>query len=578
MDPESQATTLNSSETPTVVQAENEKTDEKTAPFEATRSADDSGHEQAVSNLATKSEEEEERGNGDDDEDREYPRGLPLVIVSAGLCLAVLLVALDNTIIATATPRITDQFQSLDSVGWYASAYLLTACSFPLIFGKLYTFFPIKWVFLMAITIFEVGSAVCGAAPSSPALIVGRAIAGLGAAGIFSGGLIIVAYSVPLHQRPLYNALFGSMYGIASVVGPLLGGAFTDHVTWRWCFYINLPIGGFTIFAILIFLKPPKQTLVASSWKEKLNQFDPIGTAVFIPAIVCLLLALQWGGTKYAWSNGRIIALLVLFGVLIIVFIGIQVWKGEYATVPLRIVRQRSVAFAALFAFSLGSSFFVIVYFVPIWFQAIKGVSATKSGIMCIPMVLSMVVFSLIGGGTVTALGYYVPLFYLSAVLASIGVGLLTTFTTTSGHPQWIGYQVIYGAGVGIGFQLPIIATQVVLKTEDVAVGTAIIMFCQSLGGALFASVAQNIFSNRLMTGVVKAAPGVDPSIVLHVGATELADTIPRKFLGGVQEAYNSALTHTWYVSVALSALSIVGAMGMEWKSVKGKQLTAMAA
>lgn len=299
---------------------------------------------------------------------------------------------------------------------------------------------------------------------------------------------------------------------------------------------------------------------------------------VFIPAIVCLLLALQWGGTKYPWSNGRIIALLVLFGVLIIVFIGIQIWKGEYATVPLHIVRKRSIAFGALFGFFIGSSFFVIVYFVPIWFQAIKEVSATKSGIMCIPMVLAMVVFSLLSGGTVTAVGYYVPLFYLSSVLSAIGVGLLTTFTTTTGHPKWIGYQVIYGAGVGIGFQLPIIATQVVLSTKDVAVGTAIVMFSQTLGGALFASVAQNIFSNRLVTGVVKAVPGIDPSIVLHVGATELRKAIPPQFIDGVQEAYNTALTNTWYVSVALSAISIVGAMGMEWKSVKGKQLTAMAA
>ncbi|KAJ7096914.1 major facilitator superfamily domain-containing protein [Mycena epipterygia] len=510
-------------------------------------------------------------------EEDDYPRGIKLALLTLALALAVFVVSLDNTIISTAIPKITDEFKSLDDVGWYGSAcVIITTAATQLLFGKFYTLFPVKWVFVCAISIFEVGSLICGAAPSSNALIIGRAVAGLGSAGIFSGALIILASTVPLEKRPIYSGLLGGVYGIASVAGPLMGGAFTDKATWRWCFYINLPVGGITLAVLIFLFKMPAAGVKKpepGTFMERVELFDPWGTLVFIPAIISLLLALQWGGSKYAWKSARIIALFVVFGVLISIFVGVQVWKQERATIPPRILKQRSIWSAALYAFCIGSSFFIMAFYLPIWFQTIGGVSAVHSGIDNLPMILSLVIGSILAGGLITTIGYYAPFMILSSVLAAVGGGLLSTLQVDSGHAKWIPFQIICGFGVGLGLQQATLAAQTVLELKDVPIGMTIVIFSQTLGGALFISIAQNVFTNKLLSGLISGVPGISPALVLSTGATSLKDAIAPEFLPGVLFAYNEALVAAFYVATAMAALSIVGSLVIEWRSVKGKNI-----
>ncbi|KAJ4150429.1 hypothetical protein LMH87_011179 [Akanthomyces muscarius] len=506
--------------------------------------------------------------------DKEYPKGLKLFLLTIAICLTIFLISLDFSIIATAIPAITSEFHSLNDVGWYGSSYLLTTASSQLLIGKFYTIFNIKWVFLIALFVFSIGSAICGAAPSSIALILGRAIAGCGNAGLLSGALLIMAHSVPLARRPLFTAITGGVYGVAAIAGPPLGGVFTDKISWRWCFYINLPIGAVVLVVVAVFFRTPDvpQRPKPTSFWARIKRFDPIGTVVFMPAIVCILLALQWGGTTYAWKDGKIIALFVLFGVLILAFLAVQRWAQDDATVPPRVFRLRTIWSCALYQFSLGASFFIFIYYLPVWFQAVQGVSAIESGKRTLPMLIGNMVGTTLAGVAVTVIGYYAPFMIAATALTSIGGGLLTLLNPSVSSAVWIGFQALVGFGIGIGWQQPIVAVQAAVDMEDVPITTAILSFTQTIGGSLFVSVAQTAFSNKLVQELHATLPDLDPATILDNGAADLASHVPSKYLTQVVQAYSNGLVQTFIVATVMAALSIVGACFVEWRTIKSSK------
>ncbi|KAI0172246.1 major facilitator superfamily domain-containing protein [Hypoxylon sp. FL1284] len=264
-----------------------------------------------------------------------------LVLIMVAICLAVLLTGMDQTILATATPVISNEFNTTRDLGWWSNAYFLTLSSFQLFYGKLYSLFPVKIVYLVAIALFDIGSLVCTTAPTADALVVGTAIAGLGASGIFSGSVLILAKLVPLSQRAAYLGILSAVFGLAAIVGPFLGAALIQSSTWRWCFGINLPLGAVTIVLCSFLLQVPG-TGQKIPLSRKLKDLDLLGTVSLVASVVCLLLALQWGGSTYPWNNGRIIALFVMSGVLAVLFVVIQntTWSGKADTIPRSIARS----------------------------------------------------------------------------------------------------------------------------------------------------------------------------------------------------------------------------------------------
>jgi MFS family permease len=437
-----------------------------------------------------------------------------------------------------------------------------------LLFGKLYTFYRPKLVLLIAISLFEIGSAICGSAPNSIAFIIGRAIGGLGSSGIFTGALVTAQRILPLHKRPVVMGMMGALFGISAVAGPIIGGALTTKASWRWCFYINLPFGGFAIVVLAIVLKATAPAKAGTTFKAQLAQLDPLGSLCFLPGIVCLILALQWGGSQYSWSNARIVVLFILAFVLLLAFVLIQIWKGELATVPPHVFKQRSVVSGFIYSISNGASMLLITYYLPIWFQAIKGVDALQSGIDTLAFLLAVTVAAPVAGITVSKFGYYVPHMIASPIFMSIGAGLMTTLIPSTPKAKWVGYQVLFGFGTGLGMQQPSVAAQTVLAKKDIAIGSALMMFGTQLSGAVFVPVGQNVFANRLvreLNGIV----GMDAHLILNTGATELRDIVAPEELGSVLSAYNKALTEVFTVALAFACLVIIPALAMEWKSVK---------
>lgn len=335
----------------------------------------------------------------------------------------------DRTIVGTAIPSISAEFNSFGDIAWYESAFLLPRCVLQLSFGLVLRYYSTKYVIFILTAVFEIGSIVCASAPNSSALIAGRAITGIGGAGIAPGAYLMITLIVPLQDRSKFLGSLGSAFGISSILGPILGGYLTS-VTWRWCFWINVPIGGGAL-VLLLFLAPdlPPPAKPAESWKGKLLQLDPLGFTLIGPSISCLLFALEIGGQNQNWTAGRVVALFVVFAVLLVAFIGYQICQKGQSTLPPRIIGQRTVVAAGVISFCIGGGLVIYAFYLPVWFQVVQGKSPQSSGLSLLPLLLSNVFSVIVSGVLVSKVGYFSPFAIAGGAILVAGGALITTWT-----------------------------------------------------------------------------------------------------------------------------------------------------
>ncbi len=421
-----------------------------------------------------------------------------IMVIMVALMLVMLLAALDQTIVSTALPRIASELNGLNKLSWVVTAYLITSAVVTPLYGKISDQLGRKKIFQAAIIIFLIGSALCGLAQNMDQLIFFRALQGIGAGGVMPLVLSVVGDIIPPRQRGRYQGYFGGVWALASIAGPLLGGLFTDHLSWRWIFYINIPLGIVALSAVAARLHLPVHKI--------LHRIDFLGAFLLGASVVCLLLVTVLGGVTYPWRSTPIFQLAGA-GVLLAALFAFWETRAAEPIMPPRLLRSDIFRVASLLSLLSGGVMFGVMVFIPEYQQIVRGHSATESGLLMLPLVGGMLVSMITSGRLISKLGRYRAFPIAGTAVTALGIWLFSRITLTTSEPVLAAWMVVLGLGIGMYMQVMTLAVQNSVAREDMGTATSVVTFARSMGASFGTAIFGAILTARLTHHLASLLP-----------------------------------------------------------------------